>query len=139
MRSYRVQKLASTIRDIVSEAIAHRLQDPRISPLTSVTRVEVSGDLQIARVYVSVLGEGADGRKTLAGLDHAVGRVQRLVAGRLTLRRCPELRFVLDDSLKTAAETWRILDQTREPDRPGPAEASQNSKTSDGPALEGDS
>jgi ribosome-binding factor A len=111
MRPFRVDKLGSAIREIVSEAIATKLNDPRISPFTSVTRVEVSGDLQIAKVYVSVLGRDSQARKTMAGLSHAVGHVQRLVAGRLNVRRCPELRFVLDSSLKKAAETIRIIDE----------------------------
>ncbi|MHC4062874.1 MAG: 30S ribosome-binding factor RbfA [Planctomycetota bacterium] len=112
MRAYRIEKLASTIREIVGHAIATRLKDPRISPLASVTRVEVSGDLMVARVYVSVLGEAGKGRATLGGLNHAVGHVQRLVAKQLPIRRCPEIRFVLDESLKKAAETMRLIDES---------------------------
>jgi ribosome-binding factor A len=116
MRSFRVDKMGSTIRDIVSDAIANRLNDPRISPLTSITRVEVSGDLQIAKVFVSVLGRDSQARTTMAGLTHAVGHVQRLVAEQLCVRRCPEIRFVLDASLKKAAETIRVIDASVEED-----------------------
>lgn len=110
MGSYRVDKVASIVRDIVGEAMTTHLHDPRISPLASVTRVEVSGDLQIARVYISVIGEATTGRRTLAGLTHAAGHIQRMVARQLTIRRCPQLRFVLDESLKKAAETMRIIE-----------------------------
>lgn len=137
MRSFRVEKLASTIREIVGDAIAHKLNDPRISPLTSVVRVEVAGDLQIAKVYVTVLGDDGAARRTLAGLTHAVGRVQRLVARGLTIRRCPEIRFVLDESLKTAAETVRIIDQTMCRDHPEEAEATAPTDPDHGAALEG--
>ena len=137
MRSFRVEKLASTIREIVGDAIAHKLNDPRISPLTSVVRVEVSGDLQIAKVYVTVLGDDGAARRTLAGLTHAVGRVQRLVARGLTIRRCPEIRFVLDESLKTAAETVRIIDQTMHRDHPEEAEVTAPTDPAHGAALEG--
>ncbi|MCP4250610.1 MAG: 30S ribosome-binding factor RbfA [bacterium] len=110
MGSYRVDKVASIVRDIVGQAMTTQLHDPRISPLASVTRVEVSADLQIARVYISVIGDPSTGRTTLAGLAHAAGHIQRLLARQLTIRRCPELRFVLDESLKKAAETMRILE-----------------------------
>ncbi|MFQ5491212.1 MAG: 30S ribosome-binding factor RbfA [Phycisphaerae bacterium] len=112
MSSYRVDKLASAIREIISDAIAHKLNDPRISPLTSITRVEVSGDLQVVKVLVSVMGDAVQGRTTLAGLTSAVGHIQRLVAGKVQMRRCPELRFVLDESLKKAADTMRLIDRT---------------------------
>ena len=122
MRSFRVEKLASTIREIVSDAIANKLHDPRISAMTSVLRVEVSGDLQVAKIQVTVMGSASEGRRTLAGLNAAGGRVQRLVARRLTIRRCPQLSFVLDDSLKKAAETVRIIDENRRQDRPEQAD-----------------
>ena len=103
MGSYRVDKVASIVRDIVGEAMTTHLHDPRISPLASVTRVEVSGDLQIARVYISVIGEAATGRRTLAGLTHAAGHIQRLVARQLTIRRCPQLRFASSQEAGSSA------------------------------------
>ncbi len=137
MRSFRVDKLSSTIREIVSDAIANRLNDPRISPMTSITRVEVSGDLQLARIFVSVLGRDSQCRTTMAGLTNAVGHVQRLVAAGLTLRRCPEIRFVLDSSLKKAAEIIRVIDESVRQDRAegaaaGPGDASEDCPASDG-------
>ena len=123
MRSFRVDKMASTIRQIVGDAIAHRLNDPRISPLASITRVEVSGDLQVAKVYVSVVGDAAQGRRTLAGLQHAGGHVQGLLAGKLTVRRCPEIRFILDESLKKASETMRMIDESLSEDQAAGADS----------------
>jgi ribosome-binding factor A len=93
----------------VGDAIAHRLHDPRISRFCSVTRVEVSRDLQLARVYVSVMGTEADERKTLAGLQHAVGHLRRVVGRELSLRTTPELRFEIDHSIKRTADTLDIL------------------------------
>lgn len=138
MRAYRVDKLASTIREIVGQAIATKLQDPRISPFASVTRVEVSGDLQIAKVFVTVLGEPGKGRSTLNGLNHAVGHVQSLVARQLSIRRCPEIRFVLDESLKKAAETMRIINETvGGGDEPQDAEADADRDSHGQPACNG--
>lgn len=129
MKRYRVDKVASTIRDIVSDAIANRLSDPRINTLTSITRVEVTADLQFADVHVSVLGDEGAARTTMRGLAQAAPRVQRMVAKGLSVRRCPEVRFRLDDSLKKAAEMYRLIAENAppepeegldEPDRPDP-------------------
>lgn len=109
MRSFRPDKVASAVRSIVSDAIAHRLQDPRISRFCSVTRVEVSRDLHLAKVYVSVMGSEADERKTLAGLQHAVGHLRRIVGRELSLRTTPELRFEIDQSIKGTADMLEML------------------------------
>jgi len=98
------------IREVVSTAIGSKLNDPRIEPMSSVTRVEMSPDLEHAKVWVSVLGDPAAGRRTIAGLKAAAGYVQRMVGAALSLRTTPHLTFHLDESLKKAAETIRIID-----------------------------
>jgi ribosome-binding factor A len=110
MGSFRLDKMASFIRSLVSEMLATKMNDPRISRFASVTRVEVSGDLQIARVYVSVMGTPAEERRTLDALTHARGHIQRWVSRQLSVRHMPELRFLLDPSIKGAAETLRRID-----------------------------
>ncbi len=112
MGSYRVDKMASTVRNIVSDCIANKLSDPRICPMTSVTRVEMTGDLQIARVFVSVMGTEAQARTTMAALTHARGRIQRAVAQGVRARFCPEVRIELDETLKKAAETLQIIKES---------------------------
>lgn len=112
MATYRPAKMASLIRQIVSEAISQKLNDPRISPLSSVTRVEVSGDLQIAKVYVSVMGSEAQGRTTLRGLAHAAGHIQRLLSQHWHARHCPEIRFLLDESIKGSARTVALIEES---------------------------
>jgi ribosome-binding factor A len=115
MKSFRPDKVASVIREIVSTMIVEKLQDPRISRFTSVTRVEVSGDLQHAKVYFSVMGRPADERGTLRGLNHARGRIQRAVAAGITARTCPQLVFEVDESLKRAQEIIRVIDENVPP------------------------
>ena len=110
MKPYRLEKVASEVRAVVGDAITNRLSDPRISPFASVTRVSVSGDFSVADVYVSVMGEEGEQRKTLAGLKHARGHLQGLVAKRLRTRQCPAIRFHLDDSIKRGMETIRAID-----------------------------
>ncbi|HOB74365.1 MAG TPA: 30S ribosome-binding factor RbfA [Phycisphaerae bacterium] len=114
MKSYRPERVANVIREVVSDAISTRLNDPRIEPMSSVTRVEVSPDLEHAKVWVSVLGEASVGRRTISGLKAAAGYVQRLVGAELSLRTTPHLTFHLDESLKKAAETIRIINESME-------------------------
>jgi len=113
MGRHRKQKIASVIRDIVSDAIHHRLQDPRIAMMTTVTRVEVTADLLISRVFLSVPGGAVEESKTLTAIRHAAGYIQRFVARELTLRQCPELRFEIDEALKGARRTLELLSENR--------------------------
>lgn len=116
MASHRVEKMASNVRAVVSDVILNQLNDPRISPLTSVTRVQMSDDLQIARVFISVLGSEAQCRRTFAGLEHAVAHIQRILARRLQARLCPQIRLQMDDSLKRSAETIEMINKSADPE-----------------------
>ena len=122
--SRRQEKVASVVRRVVGEAIAQQLHDPRISPMTSITRVEITGDLQFANVWVSVMGTEGEQRTTMAGLEHAQGRLQSLLSRALAMRQCPTLHFKLDESIKKGLETLRLIDQAmtelnqRQPNEP---------------------
>jgi ribosome-binding factor A len=99
--------------EIVSEAILRRINDPRVSPLTTVTRVQLSGDLFIATVYLSVSGEAAVERRTMTAMRHAAGFIRGMVAHEIGLRQCPELRFEVDETLKKVKQTMQLLDENR--------------------------
>ena len=92
---HRAARLADQIRAEVAEMISAELTDPRIG-FATVTRVEVSGDLHHARMFVSVLGSPEVQQKSLEGLASAMGFMRREIGQRLRLRRVPELTFVLD-------------------------------------------
>lgn len=113
--SHRPQRIANVVREVVSDAIANRISDPRVSTLTSVTRVEMTRDLHFADVFVSVIGEVAEGATTMKGLNSARGLIQKLVARRLDIRTCPHVRLHLDEGLKRAAETIDRINQMAEP------------------------
>lgn len=113
MRPFRKEKVASVVRSVVGEAIVHRLNDPRVAPLTTVTRVQMTGDLLIARAYLSVQGDEAVERRTLKAMQHAAPFIQRMLARRLPLRQCPELRFEIDRAAKEARRTMELLEENR--------------------------
>ncbi len=108
--SRRTERIGNVIRAIVAEAIQSRLSDPRILPLTSITRVEVSDDLSVARVNVSVMAPQAQQQLCVTALRHAAGRLRGMVAQEMSLRQVPRLTFFLDNSLQKAFETVQAID-----------------------------
>ena len=101
MKSHRPERVAHVIRQVVSDAIMSKLNDPRMAVIFEhYWRIEMSPDLELAHVYVSVMGEPAVQRRTIAGLRSAAGLIQRLLASELTMRHCPRLTFELDESIK---------------------------------------
>ena len=111
MPSRRQEKIARVVREAVSDAIANHLSDPRIEAFVSVTKVDVSADLRIAHVYLSMFGgTGAAQNKTFAAITHAKRRIQMLLAERVKSRFCPILNIHRDDKLKKAMETMKLID-----------------------------
>lgn len=95
-----------------------RLKDPRVSQvgMVSITRVDTTGDLRYARVYVSVLDKSQE-KDVLKGLKSASGFLRRELGRALQLRYTPELQFVGDDSIQYGAH---ILELLRDPDKVKP-------------------
>lgn len=113
MRPYRREKVASAIHEIVGDLLVRGLKDPRVDTLTTVTRVEVTGDLLIARVFVTVPGDAAAESRTLNGLRHAAGYFRSEIAHQLDMRTTPEVRFEIDDVAKRVRATMLLLEENR--------------------------
>ena len=109
--SYRRERFASALRNVVAGLIRTELSDPRIRGLVSVSRVEVSPDLRLAKVYVSVLGKKGEQKSSLAGLRHGAGHLQSLLKKHLEFRVCPKLDFRLDEELKESLVTMALIDK----------------------------
>lgn len=115
--SRRTARLSSQIRRLLAEGITH-LSDPRIATFTSITKVELSPDLTLATVHVSVMGDTPSAADlSVVALEAARGRLRSLLAGEMSIRRVPELRFRLDQSVQTAFDTVRVIDQLRQEDQ----------------------
>ena len=110
MTGQRMRRVDEAMRQVLGDALAQDLKDPRIGFVT-VTDVKTSPDLRHARVYVSVLGDAVARAATLDGLRSAHGFLQGRVAGELRLKRTPELRFELDDTAERAARLERLIDE----------------------------
>src|SRR3954453_18276958 len=110
MKTHRLARVAEAIREVASETILFDLRDPRVKMVT-VTRAEVSGDLQHAKVYVSVMGTDKEQQLTLRGLEHAAGFIQSRLARRLQTRFTPVIGFVLDSGVKKSIEMTRLINE----------------------------
>ena len=95
---------------MASSTILFELRDPRVK-LVTVTRAEVSGDLQHAKVFVSLMGSEQDQKLCMHGLKHATGYVQGKLAKRLQTRFTPLLTFVLDQGVKNSIEVTRLINE----------------------------
>jgi ribosome-binding factor A len=120
MKAHRLERVAEAVREVASETILFELRDPRVK-LVTVTRAEVSGDLQHAKIYVSVMGTPKEQQLTLRGLKHAAGFVQSKLAKRLQTRFTPVVQFVLDQGVKNSIEMSRLIKEALA--QPGGAEA----------------
>lgn len=117
MKTHRLARVSEAIREVASETILFELRDPRVKMVT-VTRAEVSGDLQHAKVYVSVMGTRKEQDLTLKGLRHASGFVQARLAKRLQTRFTPVILFVLDEGVKKSIEITRLINEALGPTPP---------------------
>ncbi len=106
--SRRTERVAEEIQRVIGELLLREVRDPRIG-FATVTAVEVSPDLEHARVHVSVLGGEAEERESLAALQRASGYLRTELGRRMRIRKVPELRFLADPSAKEAMRISQLL------------------------------
>ena len=117
MANNRIGRINEDIQRTLSELI-RRLKDPRVSSvgMVSIIRVDTTGDLRYARVWVSVLDKAQE-KDVMKGLKSAAGFLRRELGRTLNLRYTPELQFIADDSIAYGAH---ILEVLRDPTRVKP-------------------
>jgi len=121
MKTHRLARVAEVVREVAAETILFELQDPRIKQVT-VTRAEVSADLQQAKVYVSLMGSKKEQDLCMHALRHAAGFVQSKLGSRMKTRFTPVIKFVLDQGVKHSIEISRILNEELGRKNPPPAD-----------------
>lgn len=117
MKSHRLARVSEVVRETAANAILFELKDPRVKGVT-VTRAEVSGDLQHAKVFVSIMGTEKEQQLTMHGLKSAAGFIQTKLADRLTSRYVPHVTFVIDEGVKKSIEIARIIREENERNAP---------------------
>jgi ribosome-binding factor A len=113
--SRRPEQMAETLRQVITDALAREVRDPRVGFVT-VTGVLVTNDLSHARVLVSIPGDDAEKSRAIEGLQSAAGFLRSRAARALTTRSVPELHFELDRGLEHAARINELLNTIREED-----------------------
>jgi len=127
----RVSRVAELIKREVSQMLLSGIKDDRVGTgLVSVTDVDVSGDLQHAKIYVSIYGTDEAKAETMAGLKSATGYVRSELGARVRLRRTPEVLFVEDRSIERGNKVLSLLNQL-ENNRPKENQASDDSTDED--------
>ena len=104
----RPDRVADQIRGELATLLVREVHDPGIGFVT-ITRVQASADIQIARVFYTVLGDEKARASSAKALDRAAPFLRRQIGARLRLKRIPELRFQYDDATAGADRIEQIL------------------------------
>ena len=118
MASYKTARLGEDIRRELTD-IFRELKDPRIDPLLSIVKVDLSRDQSSCKVFVSSMSGMERAKESVKGLTSGAGFIRRELGRRVQMRRSPELRFIADDSIEHSAE---IAGRLREILRDAPAD-----------------
>lgn len=108
MAELRANRVAEQMKKELSDILSRKIKDPRVGFVT-VTDVEVTGDLQQAKVFISVLGDEKKKQDTLLGLAKARGFIRSEIGNRIRLRKTPELTFEFDEAYEYGSRIDSIL------------------------------
>jgi ribosome-binding factor A len=108
--SHRVERIAEQIREELGQILATEVSDPGVG-LVTVTRVKVTADLSLARVYWTVTGEGKERAETTRALNRTIPFLRHLLSQRLTLRRTPEIKFQYDESVAAHERIEQLIQE----------------------------
>ena len=109
MASNRISRIKEDIQRELS-GLLRSVKDPRVQGMLSITRVDTTGDLRYAKVFISALDKGHE-KDLQKGLKSAAGWLRHELSSRLQLRYTPELIFQLDDSIAQGAHISKLLHQ----------------------------
>jgi len=116
MSQERMQRVNEQMRKEIGKIIHDQLKDPRIGFVT-ITKVDVTADLRLARVYFSVLGTKKQQRDTQVGLSRSAGFIRKTVGQKMKLRYTPEVMFRPDKSAEYSIRISEVLDKIKEKDK----------------------
>jgi len=111
----RIARVAEMIRREVSQLLFSGIKDDRVGMgMVSVTHVDVAGDLQHAKVFVSIYGTDEAKSAAMAGLKSATGFVRSELGSRMRLRRTPEILFIEDASIEQGTKVLSLINRLSE-------------------------
>jgi ribosome-binding factor A len=124
--SRRTERVSGLLREEISKLLHESLNDPRIGQVVTVTNVEVAPDLRHASVRISVLGDADEQREAKRAFEAATGYLRSELAKRLQLKRAPELKIEMDESIQEGDRVLALLDSLRQTDFPSDQETPDN-------------
>lgn len=107
----RIKRLNSLLKEVLSEVIMQDVKDPRMAPLVTVAKVDITNDLHQAKVFVSVIGSEKERRETLEALESAAGFIGISAAKKVVMRYFPTLTFKLDTTADDQVKLDALIDQ----------------------------
>lgn len=119
MAKYRIGRINEEVKKAVSDIIRNDINDPRLSSMVSVTKVDVTNDFKFAKVFVSVFGEEESKQETLKALKSSSKLIKREVGRRVKLRSTPEIIIELDESIERGMHINEILSNLKEKEKNG--------------------
>lgn len=111
MPNFRNARLSEDIKREISGMIREQIKDPRVKDgLVSVVRTELSGDNSHCKVYISHLDGREASENAVKGLESAGWMIRKEISNKLRLKKCPELKFIADDSIEHSAQISKMLE-----------------------------
>lgn len=115
MPNFKNARLSEDIKREISGLIRERIKDPRVKDgLVSVVRTELSGDNSHCKVYISHLDGMEASKNAVKALESAGWMIRKEISNKLHLKKCPELKFIADDSIEHSAEIAKMLENIAE-------------------------
>ena len=108
----RIEKINEAIRKEISNIVLFEVKDPRLKSVT-ITHVDVSRDLQYAKVFFSFLGSTDEVKAAQEGLDSASGFIRRLIGQRIRMRYTPEIHFIFDKSIEYGIQIEQAIEKVK--------------------------
>lgn len=108
-----IKKIESEMKRLVASILQHKVKDKTIT-MVSVTDIEVTKDLSVAKIYYSVMGKDTKKVAVEKALQRSKGFVKSIIAKEMKLRKVPDLEFIYDDSLAYGNRIDEILQQLKE-------------------------
>jgi len=116
MPTNRINRIEGEIKRALSSIIMNDVKDDRLSDMVSVTHVEVTSDLKYSKVYISVFGTDKERDASIDALNHGASFIRTRLSKMLDIRRVPELKFILDESVEYGLKISKLLNEVKDSD-----------------------
>lgn len=111
MANNRIERLSAQLQRALSDILRNDLNDPRVQTLCSIVKVELTNDLAHCKVYLTVYGTEEEQKSAFSAVAKAKGFIRHQLAGKVDMRKLPELHFVADDSIAYSVRISQLIDQ----------------------------